>query len=52
VGQAVLQVDDGLQRRQEHFELLELFGRIAAELFEVNLFAGLQPFDKIGHTSR
>jgi hypothetical protein len=51
-GEAVFQIDDRLQRREQHFELLELLGRVTAEIFEVDLLAGLQLFDKLSHASR
>jgi hypothetical protein len=47
-GEAVLQIDDGLQRREQHFELLKLLGRIGAECFEVDLLASLESFGQVG----
>jgi hypothetical protein len=48
----MLQVDDRLQGGEQHFELLELLRRIAAEGFQIDLFAGLQSFDQFGDAPR
>jgi hypothetical protein len=52
LGEAVFEFDDSLQRRQQHFELLELLRASATECFEVDLFAGLQTLDEFGDAVR
>jgi hypothetical protein len=49
VAEALFEVDDGFERRQQGFELLEVFGAIGAQLVEIDQLAGLEAFGELRH---